>query len=178
MLRRTPTRCAVLLLLAVAVMPLGLSQATASEPSERPVGSVIITGAIQQSVLLTFEELQALPLTPKSLTVMFRSGATLETHDFTGFLLFDVLNLLKPKLDSTVKNDKLRFYVSATATDDYQATVAWGELDPDFGNKQILLALTQDVQSLATQGPRLVVPGDVRGGRYVSGVETIRLDRA
>src|SRR5262249_14363734 len=55
---------------------------------------------------------------------------------------------------------------------------AWGELDPDFGNKQIVLALTQDGQSLATQGPRLVVPGDVRGGRYVSGVETIRLDRA
>ena len=27
------------------------------------------------------------------------------------------------------------------------------------------------------QGPRLVVPGDIRGGRYVTGVTRIRLER-
>jgi hypothetical protein len=56
-----------------------------------------------------------------------------------------------------------------TATDDYQAIVAWGELDPGFGNKPILLAFAEDGESLAAEGPRLVVPGDIRGGRYVFG---------
>jgi hypothetical protein len=56
--------------------------------------------------------------------------------------------------------------------------VAWGEFDPGFGNKAILLAMTQDGETLAAEGLRLVVPGDIRGGRYVSLVETVRLDRA
>jgi len=145
---------------------------------ERPAGSVVITGELQNPVFLTFDQLEALPLQSQSLTVSFQAGSAVEQHTFTGFLLYDVLNFLKPQFDPTVKNDRLRFYVSATGTDGYQAIVAWGEFDPFFGNKQILLAVTQDAQSLAPQGPRLVVPGDIRGGRYVSLVDTIRLDRA
>jgi hypothetical protein len=56
--------------------------------------------------------------------------------------------------------------------------VAWGEFDPGFENKPILLAVTQDGTSLAAEGARLVVPDDIRGGRYVSLVETLPLDRA
>ena len=85
---------------------------------------------------------------------------------------------MKPEFDPDIKNDKLRVYVSATGTDDYQAIVAWGEFDPDFEAKLILLAVTQDGQSLAAEGLRLVVPGDIRGGRYVSLIDTVRLDRA
>jgi len=62
-------------------------------------------------------------------------------------------------------------------SDGYQVLVAWGEIDPDFANQDILLAVMQDGASLADQGPRLVVPSDGRGGRYVSGVARIRLDR-
>jgi len=145
---------------------------------ERPAGSVVITGELQNPVFLTFDQLEALPLQSQSLTVSFQAGSAVEQHTFTGFLLYDVLNFLKPQFDPTVKNDRLRFYVSATGTDGYQAIVAWAEFDPFFGNKQILLAVTQDDQSLAAQAPRLVVPGDIRGGRYVSLVDTIRLDRA
>lgn len=52
--------------------------------------------------------------------------------------------------------------------------MAWAELDPDFSGKKVLLAVSQDGDRLDEQGPRLVVPGDVKGGRYVSGV--VRLD--
>jgi hypothetical protein len=48
--------------------------------------------------------------------------------------------------------------------------VSWAELDPAFADKKILLAVGQDGTVLDKQGPRLVVPGDVKGGRYVSGV--------
>jgi len=146
--------------------------------SSRPVGSLIITGKIEDRVLLTFDQFEALPLPLQTVTVQFRAGQSEETHTFTGFLLLDVLNHFTPKFDPTVKNDKLRFYVSATGTDDYQAIVAWGEFDPGFENKPILLAVTQDGTSLAAEGIRLVVPDDIRGGRYVSLVDTVRLDRA
>ena len=62
-------------------------------------------------------------------------------------------------------------------SDGYRALVAYGELDPAFENKQILLAVRQDGVSLAEQGARLVVPGDIAGGRYVTGVSTVRLDK-
>jgi hypothetical protein len=67
--------------------------------------------------------------------------------------------------------------VLATGSDGYQALVAYGEIDPGFGAKEVLLAISQDDVSLADAGPRLVVPGDKRGGRYVSNVVRVRLDR-
>jgi DMSO/TMAO reductase YedYZ molybdopterin-dependent catalytic subunit len=146
--------------------------------SSRPVGSVIITGEVEDRGLLTFDQFEALPLQKQTVSVTFQSGQSQEDHTFTGFLLYDVLNYFNPEFDPDVKNDKLRFYVSATGTDGYQAIVAWGEFDPGFENKPILLAVTQDGESLSQTGVRLVVPDDIRGGRSVSFVDIISLDRA
>jgi len=168
--------CAAVLLIAAAL--LAPNRAEAEKPSPRPVGSVIITGELEDRVLLTFEQFEALPLSLKTVSVIFQSGPVQEHHTFTGFLLYEVLNLLKPQFDPAVKNDKLRFYVSATGTDRYQAIVAWGEFDPSFESKPVLLAVSQDGESLASEGVRLVVPDDIRGGRYVALVDVISLDRA
>ncbi|MGD9527603.1 hypothetical protein [Pseudonocardia sp.] len=46
---------------------------------------------------------------------------------------------------------------------------------PDFGNRGILLAVTQDGADLTR--PRLVVPGDVKGGRYVSDIVQLHITR-
>ena len=178
MLRGTWLRCAVALFLVIAAPTASDLAEAGGKPFERPVGSVVITGELEDRVFLTFEQFEALPLTLHTLTVTFQAGQAVEQHTFTGFLLIDVLNFLKPQFDPDVKNDRLRFYVSATGTDDYQAIVAWGEFDPGFENKQIMLAVTQDGNTLAAEGVRLVVPNDIRGGRYVSLVDTVRLDRA
>lgn len=82
-----------------------------------------------------------------------------------------------PLFDSTIKNDQLRHYVSVSATDGYRALVAYGEIDPGFENKDVLLATSEDGRSLATDGPRLVVPGDISGGRYVSNVNRVFLEK-
>ncbi|MGH3686023.1 MAG: hypothetical protein ACRDRU_21865 [Pseudonocardiaceae bacterium] len=75
-----------------------------------------------------------------------------------------------PRFDPAIKNDKLRHFISVGASDNYQALVAYGEIDPSFENKDVLLATSEDGRSLATDGPRLVVPGDIAGGRYVTNV--------
>ncbi|MFC6010446.1 hypothetical protein [Nocardia lasii] len=44
--------------------------------------------------------------------------------------------------------------------------MAWGEFDPGFAATPVLVAYREDEVDLAA--PRLVVPGDIKGGRYVS----------
>jgi hypothetical protein len=56
--------------------------------------------------------------------------------------------------------------------------VAWAEIDVAFSGKKVLLAVTQDGVELDKQGPRLIVPGDVKGGRYVSGVVRLYVGNA
>src|SRR5262245_3784168 len=116
---RVTAWCGVMVLVVSAVLASGPGNATERRPIERPVGSVVITGALEDRVFLTFEQVEGLPLNQQSVSVTFQSGQTQEKHIFTGFLLYDVLTFLKPQFDPDVKNEKLRFYVSATGTDDY-----------------------------------------------------------
>ena len=64
---------------------------------------------------------------------------------------------------------------SDAASDGYQAAVAWGEIDPRFAATEVLLAYEEDRQPLAR--PRLVLPSDERGGRYVTDVTRVSLLR-
>ena len=89
-----------------------------------------------------------------------------------------MVGIAVPRFDPAVKNDSLRFWIAATGSDGYHAIVSWGEVDPGFGATNALLAVLRDGKPLDDAGPRLVVPGDVRGGRYVTGVVEVRLGRA
>jgi hypothetical protein len=80
-----------------------------------------------------------------------------------------------PTSDPDIKNDELRFYAAATGADGYAAIVSWGEIDPDFAGRKVMLAVGEDGRSLTADGPRLGVPRDRRDGRYVSNVITIRV---
>ena len=88
-----------------------------------------------------------------------------------------MLTQVGPLFDQTIKNDKLRHYVSMSATDGYRALVAYGEIDPGFENKDVLLATSEDGRSLVADGPRLVVPGGISGRRYVSNVNRAFLEK-
>ena len=81
------------------------------------------------------------------------------------------------KLPTDGNNARLRVTVMVTAADGYQVAFGWGELDPEFGAAPILLAYARDGQPMGEkQGmARIVVPGDKRGGRYVSMVKSIEL---
>jgi hypothetical protein len=141
-----------------------------------PAGQFRVTGAVDKPLLLSVEQLAALPQV--TMTVTFRNGNTPQTHTEQGPLLTDVLALAKPKIDTKLRNDQLRYSIQATAADGYAAVVAYGELDPNFGGKQIILSIVEDGNFLTAAGPRLIVPGDLRGGRYVSGVNWITLTQA
>jgi hypothetical protein len=156
---------------ATAVALTSAAAPTAAAPAHHGCkASALITGNVARPGCANLAA-----LAQKTITVTFSSGTGQQTHTFTGPLLLDVINAAKPRFSSTIHNVQLRYAVLATGSDDYQATVAWGEFDPKFAGKQILVATNQDGVALAM--PRLVVPGDTAGGRYVSDVVSLRLGR-
>jgi len=75
-----------------------------------------------------------------------------------------------------VQNDSLRKYLVATGSDGYQVVVALSEIDPQLGNQPDLIAFAFNGGSLGQDGlTRLVAPGDIFGGRYVSNLATLEV---
>jgi hypothetical protein len=71
----------------------------------------------------------------------------------------------------------LAAYVLAEAKDGYQVVYSVGEIDPDTGNAQILVANKKNGEPLsATEGPyRFVLPQDKRGARWIRQVQRVSL---
>lgn len=113
-------------------------------------------------------------------TVTFISRGQSETHTYTGVSLWSLLNQVGIVTDPDRKNDILGKYLVATGTDGYQAVIALGEINPNFGNQPYFVAHSETIngqeQSLGSNGfARLVLPGDVRGGRYVSNLISLEV---
>jgi hypothetical protein len=162
----------LLALISAITLLLGGAVTTRASAHNAP-GRFVVKGDVENRLKLHVSDLADLP--QQTPTVTFLAGTTPQTHTYTGVLLLDVLKKAVPKFDPAIKNDNLRHYVVVTGSDGYRVVVAWGEFDPFFEGKQILLAETEDGVSLQDAGPRLVVPDDSRGGRYVTNVVTVRL---
>jgi DMSO/TMAO reductase YedYZ molybdopterin-dependent catalytic subunit len=165
------------LLVALVVM-VGLMVAPARAQEASPVasptagtGSFELTGLVNTPGTVTAADLQA--LTPQTVEVDFQSGQGDQHHAYTGVLLWDVLDKAGITLNPDVKNDVLHKYVVLTATDGYEVVISLGEIDPGFGANQYLLAWEEDGAALPLV--RLVLPGDIKGGRYISDVVKIEV---
>jgi len=107
--------------------------------------------------VLTAAQLAALPA--QTLQVRFLAGTAAQQHTEVGPTLSTVLRAARIPFG-------LSTWVAAVGSDGYVATVTPAEAF--VGNRPLLISLNEDGQALAQ--PRLVVDGDVKGGRYVSGV--------
>jgi Pentapeptide repeats (8 copies) len=144
-----------------------------------PKGSVLINGAVAGPTTLTFAQLQALPQVTQTDT--FLSGTNPTTRTETGPTLISVLDAAGGPTFGSAPDDKLRFYVEATSSEDgAPAMVSWAEVDPALDANQVLLSLVENGNSVLNTdtGPRLTSPGDVRGARYDFGVQVITVFRA
>ena len=143
-----------------------------------PEGNAAVTvdGQVLNPLTLTADDLRA-NYPSQMLDVTYLSGEDSVSARFTGVPLWQIFSAAQPNLNADVKNDRLSLFVVVTGSDGYQAVIAWGEIDPEFGGQPILLAFEQDGAPISdAQGAlRLVVPGDAHGGRYVSGVVNISL---
>lgn len=135
---------------------------------------IAIGGGVASALTDTLAQLQALPAYTE--TVTYKAGSGSVTDTYTGALLWDVLNVAGIVTDPSIKNDILRKLVSATGTDGYQVDFSLGELNPKFGNEPVLVAYSDTAGQLAGGGDgfaRIVAPGDIAGGRYVSNLDSL-----
>lgn len=110
-----------------------------------------------RTVVLDAHRLALLPA--RSLTVSFLAGGGAQQHTETGPTLATVLAAAGIPPTSAA-------WVAAVGSDGYVATVTPAEAT--VGGRPLLISTNEDGHAL-TQ-PRLVTDGDVKGGRYVSGV--------
>ncbi len=133
-----------------------------------------VDGQVLNPLTLTAADLQN-NFSSQTLDVTYLSGEDTVTTNFTGVPLYQILSAAQPNFNADVRNDRLSTFVVVSAPDGYQAVIAWGELDPEFGNQPILVAFEENGEPLEGNIVRLVVPGDTRGGRYVSNIANISL---
>jgi hypothetical protein len=126
-----------------------------------------VSGAVLRPGTYDLAALQALP----AVTV------TAGTSTYTGTSLFNFLSTTVGLVTNpAVKNDSLGLYAVATGSDGYKAVFSLGELDPSFGNLPDIIAYAQNGAALTTSGfARIVVPNDVKAGRYVSNLVSIEV---
>ena len=126
-----------------------------------------VDGAVAHAQAFDLAALKALPAITETV-----GGTT-----WTGVSLWDLLSTTAGIVtDPAVKNDILDKYVVATGSDGYKALISLGEIDPAFGNQPDLVAYEANGQPLDANGfARLVVPGNLKAGRWVSNLVDLQV---
>ena len=115
---------------------------------------------------LDLAALRALPATEASSA--YRSSKGIEAGIYKGVLLWDLVQAQGLVTADQVK-PALRHNLLVTAGDGHAVAFSIGEIAPDFGATPVLLAYEMNGAPLP-DGLRMVVPGDLRGARYVKDV--------
>lgn len=127
-------------------------------------------GRVEHPRSLTLAELQTLP--PVTVEIERTEANGVQHMSFTGALLWTLVTTAGP-VDEPGKRTFLQHTLLARGRDGYAAALAFGELDPRFEGKQVLVAYAQDGKPLPAL--RLVVPADARAGRNVRDVVAIEV---
>ena len=108
---------------------------------------------------------------------------TVTTHNsdkpttFEGVALKAVLERAGVEFGHSMRGQRLASCLLVEAADGYRVVIALPELDPDFSDKQVVLAFLQDGKPLdAKAGPyRIVIPDEKRMARWVRQVTTLKI---
>jgi DMSO/TMAO reductase YedYZ molybdopterin-dependent catalytic subunit len=106
-----------------------------------------------------------------------RGGISAPGRNFSGVLLWDVLEAAGPVVDPNVNEDIMRKIVMARSADGNTAAIAPGEIDPRFMGGKIIIATHLEGEPLAEKdGPfRLIAPFDKAVGRSLKALQAIEL---
>lgn len=124
-----------------------------------------------KQIVLTRLDIEALP----HVKVTTHGSETSAT--FEGVALRAVLEKAGVELGHSMRGKRLASCLVVEAADGYRAVIALPELDPDFTDKQILLAYLQDGKPLDDKaGPyRIVIPEEKRMARWVRQVTKLKI---
>jgi DMSO/TMAO reductase YedYZ molybdopterin-dependent catalytic subunit len=137
--------------------------------------SFTIKGAVDHPRTVTPADLQHEPQTTE--TVFMHTGHRALTGKFTGVSLWTLLEEAGVTTDATKKNDILHRSVVVTGSDGYSAVLSIGEIAPEFGGDQAIIAYQEAGKPIdgADGFARLIIPGDKAAGRAVSAITSIEV---
>jgi hypothetical protein len=158
--------------LALALVCLIAPPPHAAAADYAPASQITVVGPTGASVILAPEELAKLPSI--RITVSYDTQQGTRNNTFEGPLLWDVLTHVGA-IDATKSRDAARETVLITATDNYAAAVAVGEISPGLEGKQVILALKMNDKPIDPGHLRVVVPLDHHGERDVHEVTRIEI---
>lgn len=103
------------------------------------------------------------------------TGHDNKPHQYTGILLNDILNEAGALPGGKLHGKALAKYVVVKAGDGYKAVIALPEVNPEFNDKNIILANKVDGKPLPEKtGPfQIIIPGEKKWGRWVRQVTDI-----
>ncbi len=157
---------------ALAAFTLILSATGATNVVAADAG-LTIDGQVQKSERISLSDLQALP--PTSVSVSFVTGHGQETGTYTGVPLWTLLTNASI-VDADPKQHLRHTILVTSGADGYAVAFSIGEVDPKFEGKSVIIAYAKDGKPLSAEdGLRLIVPGDVHGGRAVKDVSHIEV---
>lgn len=159
-------RCLAVISAIAVVVSAGVGGVARADP-----GAVMISGDVRAPTTFTVDALRAQPSRTEAVTFDTKSGP--ETHTYTGCSLEQVITAADPIVDADAKHPQLTIAILATGADGYAATLAWADVSPELAARPALVAYAEDGNAL--DQPRLVVPADRSGARYVRDLTELRV---
>lgn len=157
-----------------AVLCLGFGVTAMADPAIHS-DSIAIKGGVDHPKTLALADLQHEQQT--TVTISQHTGHGTLSGAFTGVSLWTVLNEAGVTLEKGKKNDLIHHTVTVTGSDGYNAVLSLGEIAPEIGNDQAMIAWQQDGKPLDGEHgfARLIIPGDKAASRAVSAITTIEV---
>jgi hypothetical protein len=103
-------------------------------------------------------------------------GEPIAPRKYTGAGLYDLLDAAGIQLTPGVNDDFLRKVVVVRSADGHAVVIAGGELHPNFMNGDVILATAREGGALQdAEGVRLIVPFDMKPGRWAKDIVSVEL---
>jgi DMSO/TMAO reductase YedYZ molybdopterin-dependent catalytic subunit len=150
----------------------GAGKGSEGTPVPQPSGKLSITGTVKTPLSLTMADLKSRAAQSVSVTFTTSGGGT-ESHNYKGPLLLDLLK--EAGGEGNAGRDLLVRYIVATSAGGQKAVLSWGEIDPIFAGRKVVVAYEQDGADLQGGQIRLVIPSDKAGGRSLLGLSQLEV---
>jgi DMSO/TMAO reductase YedYZ molybdopterin-dependent catalytic subunit len=140
-------------------------------PAVSQTPTLSLYGKVKNPQHWTLDDLKKMPAQHAEVTYQTDKGPV--TASFTGVLMWSLIDVAGG-IDDATKGAAIRHAIRITAKDGWVVVTSTGEISPDFGGKQALVAYERDGKPL--DDFRIVMPGDKHGGRNARDVATITVE--
>ncbi|MGX5852353.1 molybdopterin-dependent oxidoreductase [Dyadobacter jiangsuensis] len=146
--------------------------APAMHTHAQTAATLTVSGEVTTPLELKMQDLAAMKQV--SHKVKDRDG---KEHEFKGVALIEILEKAGVTTGAKLRGENLTKYALITAADGYEVLYALPEIDPEFADQTILLAIEKDGQPLpAGEGPfRIITPKDKKPARWIREVRSIKI---